>query len=69
LRRSNRSICSFAQRSRKKSISLMKILMQLVITLRDHALDWYMSLDTNIVPRTTRTLSNIKKLYYTTTLQ
>jgi hypothetical protein len=33
-----------------------------VITLRDHALDWYMSLDTNSVPGTTRTLDDIKKL-------
>jgi hypothetical protein len=37
-------------------------LAQLAITLRDHALDWYMSLDTNSAPGTTRTLANIKKL-------
>jgi hypothetical protein len=30
--------------------------------LRDNALDWYMSLDTNSVPRMTRTLDDIKKL-------
>jgi hypothetical protein len=30
--------------------------------LRYRALDWYMSLDTNNVPGTTRTLDNIKKL-------
>ena len=36
--------------------------MHLAITLRDHALDWYMSLDTNSVPRMTRTLDDIKKL-------
>ena len=35
---------------------------QLAITLRDRVLDWYMSLDTNNVPRTTRTLDDIKKL-------
>jgi hypothetical protein len=37
-------------------------LTQLAITLRDRALDWYMSLDTNNVPGMTRTLSDIKKL-------
>jgi hypothetical protein len=37
-------------------------LMQLVITLRDWALDWYMSLDTNCAPGMTRTLADIKKL-------
>jgi hypothetical protein len=37
-------------------------LVQLAITLRDHALDWYMSLDANNVPETTRTLTGIKKL-------
>ena len=36
--------------------------MQLAIRLRDQALDWYMSLDMNNVPRTTRTLDDIKKL-------
>jgi hypothetical protein len=35
---------------------------QLAITLRDHALNWYMSLDTNNAPRMTRTLVDIKKL-------
>jgi hypothetical protein len=30
--------------------------------LRDRALDWYMSLDTNSAPRTMRTLADIKKL-------
>jgi hypothetical protein len=30
---------------------------QLSITLTDHALEWYMSLDTNSAPRMTRTLS------------
>jgi hypothetical protein len=37
-------------------------LAQLAITLRDHTLDWYMILDTNSVPGTTRTLADIKKL-------
>jgi hypothetical protein len=37
-------------------------LTQLVITLRDRALDWYMSLDTNNAPGMTRILENIKKL-------
>jgi hypothetical protein len=37
-------------------------LAQLAITLRDRALDWYMSLDTNSAPGTTRTLEDIKKL-------
>jgi hypothetical protein len=37
-------------------------LAQLVITLRDHALDWHMSIDTNSAPRMTRTLVDIKKL-------
>jgi hypothetical protein len=36
--------------------------VQLAITLRDHALDWYMSLDVNSAPGMTRTLTNIKKL-------
>jgi hypothetical protein len=31
-------------------------LAQLAITLRDHALDWYMSLETNNAPGMTRTL-------------
>jgi hypothetical protein len=37
-------------------------LAQLAIMLRDHALDWYMSLDTNSSSGTTRTLTSIKKL-------
>jgi hypothetical protein len=37
-------------------------LAQLAITLRDHALDWYMSLATNNPPGTTRTIADIKKL-------
>jgi hypothetical protein len=37
-------------------------LAQLAITLRDRALDWYMSLATNNLPRTTRTIGDIKKL-------
>jgi hypothetical protein len=37
-------------------------LTQLSITLRDWALDWYMSLDANSLPRTTRTIIHIKKL-------
>jgi hypothetical protein len=36
-------------------------LAQLVITLRDHAVDWYMSLDMNSSPRMTTTLVDIKK--------
>jgi hypothetical protein len=35
---------------------------QLAITLRGRALDWHMSLDVNSAPRTTRTLTDIKKL-------
>ena len=37
-------------------------LAQLAITLRDRALDWYLSLDMNNVLGTTRTLDDIKKL-------
>jgi hypothetical protein len=37
-------------------------LTQLDITLRDHALDWYMTLATNNPPGTTRTIVDIKKL-------
>jgi hypothetical protein len=37
-------------------------LAQLAITLRDRALDWYMSLDANSAPGMTRTLTDIKKL-------
>jgi hypothetical protein len=37
-------------------------LAQLSITLRYHALDWYMSLDANSSPKMTRTLTDIKKL-------
>jgi hypothetical protein len=37
-------------------------LAQQAITLRDRALEWYMSLDMNSVPRMTRTLDDIKKL-------
>jgi hypothetical protein len=39
-----------------------KKLAQLAITLRDCALDWYMSLDTNNALGMTRTLTDIKKL-------
>jgi hypothetical protein len=37
-------------------------LAKLVITLRDRALDWYMSLDMKSSPETKRTLKNINKL-------
>ena len=37
-------------------------MVQLAIMLRYCALDWYMSLDTNNAPGTTRTLTYIKKL-------
>jgi len=37
-------------------------LVQLVITLRDCALDWYMSLDINNAPGMIRTLKYIKKI-------
>ena len=37
-------------------------LAQLAITLRDHALDWYMSLDVNNPPGTTRTLAEVRRL-------
>jgi hypothetical protein len=37
-------------------------LTQLVITLRDPTLDWYMSLSTNNPPGTTNTIADIKKL-------
>jgi hypothetical protein len=46
----------------KKIIDEDTKLMQLVITLRDQALDWYMILDINNVPGMTRTLDDIKKL-------
>jgi hypothetical protein len=36
--------------------------MQLAITLRDRALDWYMSLDTNNALGMKRTMDDIKKL-------
>jgi hypothetical protein len=35
---------------------------ELEITLRDRALDWYISLATNNPPWTTRTIADIKKL-------
>jgi hypothetical protein len=38
-------------------------LAQLAITLRDRALDWYMSLAMNNPPRTTKTIVDIKKLF------
>jgi hypothetical protein len=37
-------------------------LTKLAIVLRDHALDWYMSLDVNSPPRLTRTIGDVKKL-------
>jgi hypothetical protein len=37
-------------------------LAQLAITLRDHTLDWYMSLATNNPPGRTKTIANINKL-------
>jgi len=37
-------------------------LAQLSITLRDHALDWYMSLDVNSPPGETNTIEDMKKL-------
>jgi hypothetical protein len=37
-------------------------LAQLAITLRDRALDWYMSLDVNSPPGTTRTLAEVRRL-------
>jgi hypothetical protein len=37
-------------------------LVLLAITLRDHALDWYMSLVVNHPPRTTRMIIDVKKL-------
>jgi hypothetical protein len=46
----------------KRSLMKTPNSVQLAITLRDRALDWYMSLDTNSVHGTTRTLDNIKKL-------
>jgi hypothetical protein len=36
--------------------------VQLSIMLRDHTLDWYMSLDVNSPPRVTRTIADVKKL-------
>jgi hypothetical protein len=36
--------------------------MQLEITLRDNALEWYMSLDVNSPPGVTRTIADVKKL-------
>jgi hypothetical protein len=37
-------------------------LAQLAIMLRDHALDWYMSLAVNSPPGTTQTIADVKKL-------
>jgi hypothetical protein len=37
--------------------------MELVITLRDHALDWYMNLDVNSPPGVTKTIVDVKKLF------
>ena len=37
-------------------------LAQLAITLRDHVLDWYISLTVNNPPGTTRTIAYIKNL-------
>jgi hypothetical protein len=37
-------------------------LAQLAITLRDRALDWYMSLVVNSPPGVTRTIADVKKL-------
>jgi hypothetical protein len=37
-------------------------LVQLAITLRDHTLDWYMSLETNSPLGRTKTIEDIKKL-------
>jgi hypothetical protein len=37
-------------------------LSQLAITLRDHTLDWYMSLAANSPPGTTRMIGDIKKM-------
>jgi len=36
--------------------------MQLVITLRDHVLDWYMSLDVNNPHGVPKTIAYMKKL-------
>jgi hypothetical protein len=46
----------------KKIIDEDTKLSQLVIMLRDCALDWYMSLDINNAPGMTRTLKDVKKL-------
>jgi hypothetical protein len=46
------------KQSRKEDTKLA----QLVITLRDHALDWYMSVATKNPPGTTKTIADIKKL-------
>jgi hypothetical protein len=37
-------------------------LEQLAITLRDHALDWYMSLAANSQPGTTRAIEDMKRI-------
>jgi hypothetical protein len=37
-------------------------LVQLAITLRDHALDWYMSLDVNSPQGVLKTIADVKKL-------
>ena len=37
-------------------------LVQSVITLRDHTLDWYMSLAVKITPGVKRTIADVKKL-------
>jgi hypothetical protein len=64
-RRTRKNICSSVRRfGKRKQIIDMKILnlKNLAITLRDRALDWYMSLATNNPPGTTRTIADIKKL-------
>jgi hypothetical protein len=63
-RRIRKNICSFVRRfwEEKKITDEDTKLAQLAITLRDHALDWYMGLATNNPPRTTKTIADIKKL-------
>jgi hypothetical protein len=46
----------------KNIIDEDKKLAQLDITLRDHALDWYMSLYVKSPPGVTRTIADVKKL-------
>jgi hypothetical protein len=59
--KSNLFICEKIWEAKKITYEDTKI-TQLAITLRDHALDWYMSLDVNNPPGVTKTIADVKKL-------